>query len=68
MMFYSMLNCEKILPNMLCRFSDDLFALKKCRFLHIENLTINKRNSCIKLLMNMKYGMKNGISNINFEI
>ena len=33
------------------RFSNDLFALKKCRSLRIENLTSNKRNSGIKLLM-----------------
>ena len=26
-----------------CRFSNDLFALKKCRILHIENLTSNKK-------------------------
>ena len=37
-MFYSMLkrenktyNLKKILPIMLCRLSNDLFALKKCR-------------------------------------
>ena len=29
---------EKILPFMLCRFSNDFFALKKCHILHIENL------------------------------
>ena len=25
------------------KFSNDLFALKKCRILHIENLTSNKK-------------------------
>ena len=25
-----------------CRFSNDIFALKKCSILHIENLTSNK--------------------------
>ena len=35
------------------RFSNDLFALKKCRFLDIENLSSNKKNSGIKLLMNI---------------
>ena len=38
---------------MLNRFSNDLFALKKCRILHIENLTSNNKNSGIKLLMNI---------------
>ena len=33
----------KILPNMLCRFSNDLLALKKCRILHIEKLPRNKK-------------------------
>ena len=28
---------------MLCRFSNDLFALKKSRILHIENLISNKK-------------------------
>ena len=28
---------------MLCRFSNDLFALKKCRILHIEYLTAIKK-------------------------
>ena len=31
----------QILQIMLCRFSNDLFALKKSSFLHIENLTSN---------------------------
>ena len=35
------------------RFSNDLFALKKCRILHIENLTCNKKIVLIKLLMNI---------------
>ena len=35
------------------RFSNDLFALKKSRILHIENLTSNKKISGIKLLMNI---------------
>ena len=37
------------LPITPCRFSIDLFALKKCRILHIENLTSNKKFSGIKL-------------------
>ena len=28
---------------MSCRFSNNLFALKKCRILHNENLTSNKK-------------------------
>ena len=46
-------------------------TLKKCRILHIENLTSNKNLSVIKLFMNialvdsmfptiLKYGIKNG--------
>ena len=35
------------------KFLNDLFALKKCCILHIENLTSNKKNSGIKLLMNI---------------
>ena len=38
---------------MLCRFSIDLFALKKYRILHIDNLTSNKKKSGIKLSMNI---------------
>ena len=34
-----------------CRFSNVLFALKKCRILLIENLTSNKKSG-IKLLTN----------------
>ena len=41
---------KTFLPIMLCRFSIDLFALKKCRILHIENLTSNKKISGIKFL------------------
>ena len=33
--------------------SNDLFALKKRRILHIEYLTSNKKNSGIKLLTNI---------------
>ena len=33
------------------RFSNNLFAQKKCRILHIENLLSNKKNSGIKLLI-----------------
>ena len=40
-------------PIMRHRFSNDLIALKKCRFLDIENLSSNKKNSGIKLLMNI---------------
>ena len=49
MLFYSMLNRgnktydSKILPIMLCRFSNDLFAQKKCRILHNEYLTSRKK-------------------------
>ena len=32
---------EKILPIMLCKLLNYLIALKKCRILHIENLTSN---------------------------
>ena len=35
------------------RFLNDLFALKKCRIVHIENLTTNKKISGIKLFMNI---------------
>ena len=28
---------------MLCRFSNDIFALKKCWILHIENISSNKQ-------------------------
>ena len=34
---------KKTLPIMICRYSNDLFALKKWRILHIENLTRNKK-------------------------
>ena len=44
---------KKFLPVMPRKFSNDLFALKKCCILHIENLTVNKKNSGIKLLMNI---------------
>ena len=60
MFTYSTLNSEnknfdlKSSPNhMLCRFSIDLFALKKCRILHIENLTCNLKDSGINLLLNI---------------
>ena len=43
------LKIKKFLPVMPRKFSDDLFALKKCCILHIENLTINKKHSGIKL-------------------
>ena len=58
MLFYSKPNSEeqlmikKFLLIMSCRFSNDLFALMKCRILHIENLTIKKKSG-IKLLMNI---------------
>ena len=54
-----MLNSEnktyewKFPPIMPCKVKNDIFALKKCRILHIENLTSNKKNSGIKLLMNI---------------
>ena len=41
---------QTFLPIMLCRFSINLFALKKCRILHSENLTSNKKISGIKFL------------------
>ena len=34
---------KTFLPFMLYWFSNDLFALKKCRILNIENLTSNKK-------------------------
>ena len=59
MLFYSKINSEnkiedekivkiklrmkKCLPIVPCRFSNYLFALKKCRIWHIENLTSNKK-------------------------
>ena len=33
---------KKIIPIRFCRFSNDSFALKKCRILPIEYLTSNK--------------------------
>ena len=82
MLFYSMLNSENKIYDlknslMLCRFSNDLFALKKRRIL--TNLTRNKEKMCIKLLMNMvlislilsaflKSEIQNGASDVNFEI
>ena len=55
MLFYSMKNSEnkKILQIMPCRFSNDLFKLKKCRILDIENLTSSSICSGIKLSMNI---------------
>ena len=44
---------RKFFPIMPCRFSNDLFALKECRILHIENLTSNNFFPGIKLLMNI---------------
>ena len=60
MLFYSILSSivkikhmtKTFLQIMLYRFSNDLFALKKYRIFHIENLTSIKNNSGIKLLMN----------------
>ena len=49
MLFYSKLNCEnktydfKFLLIMPHRFSNDLFALEKCRILYIDNLTSKKK-------------------------
>ena len=45
---------KKFLPIMPRRFSNDLFALNKCRNLHIENLTSHQQNSGVKLLMNIE--------------
>ena len=64
---------------MLCRFSIDTSALKKCRILHMEHLTSNKKDSGIKFLMNiilinytlpafLKYEIKNGVNDVNSEI
>ena len=44
---------KKILPNHDCRFSNDLFPLKKCCILHIGNITSNKKKKSIKVLMNI---------------
>ena len=38
---------------MLCRFSNDFFAQWKCRILHNEYLTGNKKKLGIKLLTNI---------------
>ena len=44
---------KRFLPVMPRKFSNDLFALKKCCILHIENLTINKKkNSSIDQAFN----------------
>ena len=70
---------KKVLLIVRCRFSIDLFALKKCRILHIKNLTSSKNNSGIKLFMNialinlilstiLKYEIKIKVSDVNFEI
>ena len=50
MLFYSMLNSENNIYDlknslMLCRFSNDLFALKKRRIFYIKNLTRNKEKN-----------------------
>ena len=70
---------KKIFQIMLCRFSIDLFALKKYRILHIENLTSNRKISGIRLLMNraminsilptiLKFKIrKKGSGDVNFE-
>ena len=54
MLFYSMLNntyiIKKILPITFCRFSNDSFALKKCRISKIE-----KMGTVIKFLRYIKY-------------
>ena len=34
--------------------SNDIFALKKCRILHKDNLTSNNKNSGIKVLINIE--------------
>ena len=63
---------------MLCRISNNLFALKKRRILHIEYLT-SKKKSGIKLLANkvliskslpafLKNEIKKWVSDVNFEI
>ena len=63
---------------MLCRISNNLFALKKRRILHIEYLTSNKKSG-IKLLANkvliskslpafLKNEIKKWVSDVNFEI
>ena len=44
---------KNILQIMPYRFSNDLFALKKCRILHIENLISNGIFSGIKLSMSI---------------
>ena len=55
--FYSMLNIEnkiydqKCFNIVACRISNHLLALKKCRILHIENLSSKEKKSGIKLLM-----------------
>ena len=44
---------EKIIPIMPSRFSNEPFALQKCRILHIEKLISYVKFSGIKLLMNI---------------
>ena len=57
---------KKILPILICRFSNELFELKKCRILHIENLTSNE-NIGIASLHNEYSADKLDIASI-FEI
>ena len=42
---------EKVLPIMLCRFSNDFFTPKKCLILHNENCTCNEKKSGIMFLI-----------------
>ena len=43
-LFLANRNIYNYFPIMPCKFSNDLFAPKKCRILQIENLTYNKQS------------------------
>ena len=56
--------------------SNNIFAFKKLRVLHKDNLTNNNKNSGIKLLINIElicqilpafFDIKNGVSDVSFE-
>ena len=65
------------LPIMLCRFSNEPFALKKYRILHIENLTSNKKfgyqtfNECsadkLNIACSFEIKKKIGVRDVNFK-
>ena len=71
---------EKILPIMLCKLLNYLIALKKCRILHIKNLTSNtiffeyedfnelSAETLIVAYIFEIWNKKIGVSDVNFEI